>query len=388
MTICLSLAAATDAVPSRRSSSIDPIGVGAVAAVALLGLLGGCTFTPARTSPSDDATLERSSPPTGAPLDRVATNLLAALVQLPEVATNGVPTSVADGRSPLGRALVRSLEELRGSTVAADAGDGGDRALHHTARVRETELGTTALVSLTYRSALIEREYMIREGRTFPLSPLAVRSTLDDIRELRVSDRLFANAVEPPTAAAESERARATPPMPAARHDSPSPSGTDDRWAEVPASLPSADAPTRRRSADDVAASPAPDAAFGRAVRERMLRRRSIELDALVRASMPIGEVRVAAPGEPGSLDAEAERELAVLASGFRADTDLLTVAVCGGDTAGERRAAQARVVEAALVAAGASAARVLERPCADTDRRGRGSEAIVVLRRHAPGDA
>jgi len=122
-------------------------------------------------------------------LQLISTNLVSALIQLPEMQAGVVTLQISSPGTAFGNTLVRALEDA-GFGIQRVSADQGLNYVTYGKRLSETEAGRVTDYSLAVGEIEVRREYDIREGRIFPSSLLLVSGT-DSIVEIDLDDSIF-----------------------------------------------------------------------------------------------------------------------------------------------------------------------------------------------------
>ena len=182
-------------------SAVDPaIRPRALLAVpALLGaLVGGCASD---APPAPDATLyapliggdadivAAAAPDELRRLRLVATNLVAALVQIPEMRPAVATLQISEPTSAFGNVVVRALEEA-GFGLQRVSADQGRNYVSYSQRFAETESGPVTDYTLSVGRIELAREYVTREGNVYPSSLMAISGT-GFVADIALADDVF-----------------------------------------------------------------------------------------------------------------------------------------------------------------------------------------------------
>ena len=183
-------ASARTALPGR------PGAAALLGGLLLLGTLGGCAGGP---PPDTDRYLPRTGgdaeligatdPDELRRLRLVATNLVAALVQIPEMRPSQATLQVSPPASAFGHAVVRALED-GGFGVQRVSADQGRRYVSYSERFAETESGLVTDFTLSVGDIRLSREYVERDGDIFPSSLMSVFGT-DFVTDIALADDVF-----------------------------------------------------------------------------------------------------------------------------------------------------------------------------------------------------
>jgi len=174
-------------------------------AAALAATLIGCTSVPpvATASPATLPPIESLMPRLGGDpaafdaLDAdevrqhrlVATNLVSALLQLPETRPETSLLQALPPSTAFGNTTLRALEDA-GYAVQYVGSDVGPAYVDYSRRVGETSTGTVLEYQLSVGEVVLSREYAIEDGAIFPASLVRLRGSSMK-RELELSDALF-----------------------------------------------------------------------------------------------------------------------------------------------------------------------------------------------------
>ena len=146
---------------------------------ALVPRLGGDA---AALDETDDAELRR--------LRLVATNLVAALVQVPELRPEIATLQVNRPTNAFGLVLVRALEDAGyGLQVVTD--DRGQNYVGYSRRVAETEVGEVTDYRVAVGAVSLTREYTVEGEAIFPASLLRIEG-VERVPDIELADGAFA----------------------------------------------------------------------------------------------------------------------------------------------------------------------------------------------------
>ena len=191
-----------DVAPARR-----PLAALALAALALptLAWTAGCATTGAddvaeRATLAPGALVPRlgGDPGALAALDGVeleglrliATNLVSALVQIPELAPGVATLQVNRPDTAFGNAVVRALEDA-GYGLQLVADDRGRHYVGYARRVAETEIGEVVDYRLAVGEVALTREFAVEDdGSVFPASLLRIEG-VDPLPAIELADGVF-----------------------------------------------------------------------------------------------------------------------------------------------------------------------------------------------------
>jgi len=159
------------------------------------GVLGGCAATsdPAEWLPrggGDPAAFDALSDVQRDQLALVATNLVSALVQLPETSPANVTLQVSRANSAFGNTILRALEDAGYGLQRVDA-DQGSHYVAYRQRFAETEAGPVTDYELLVGEVRLQREYVLDETRVFPSSLLTLEGSSAVPAEIVLDDAVF-----------------------------------------------------------------------------------------------------------------------------------------------------------------------------------------------------
>lgn len=137
-----------------------------------------------------DATLlESSSLEELKRLQLVATDLVASLVQVPELSPGSQTLQVSKPVTAFGSTLVRALEDA-GYGLQRVSADQGQNYVTYSRRYSETEAGPVTDYSLAIGQVRLSREYIVEQTRIFPSSLMIVQgASMAD--QLVLDERIF-----------------------------------------------------------------------------------------------------------------------------------------------------------------------------------------------------
>lgn len=165
------------------------------AALAIGALVGGCA-TPLDPSPwmplggGDPSAFEGLSRTEIEQLGRVSTDLVAALVQLPETSPTNVTLQYSPPRSAFGNTVIRALEDA-GYGLQRVPADQGAHYVAYSQRFSETEAGPVTDYELRVGDVTLQRAYSHGPTRVFPSSLLAVEGSAARPDDITLDDALF-----------------------------------------------------------------------------------------------------------------------------------------------------------------------------------------------------
>lgn len=123
-------------------------------------------------------------------LQLISTNLVSALVQIPEMKVGTATLQVSKPKTAFGNTLIRALEDA-GFGIQRVTADQGLNYVTYGKRLSETETGLITDYSIAVGEIGVSREYDNDEGRLFPTSLLLVTGT-DSIVQIELDDSIFA----------------------------------------------------------------------------------------------------------------------------------------------------------------------------------------------------
>lgn len=122
-------------------------------------------------------------------LQLISTNLVSALVQIPEMKVGTATLQVSPPATAFGNTLIRALED-GGFGIQRVTADQGLNYVTYGKRVAETEAGQVTDFSVAVGEIEVRREYDIGPNRIFPSSLLLVSGT-DSIVDIVLDDTIF-----------------------------------------------------------------------------------------------------------------------------------------------------------------------------------------------------
>jgi len=122
-------------------------------------------------------------------LQLISTNLVSALVQIPEMKVGTATLQVSKPTTAFGNTLIRSLEEA-GFGIQRVTADQGLNYVTYGKRLSETEAGPVTDYSVAVGEIEVRREYNITDKKVFPSSLLLVTGT-DRIVDIVLDDSIF-----------------------------------------------------------------------------------------------------------------------------------------------------------------------------------------------------
>ncbi len=125
-----------------------------------------------------------------AQLQLISTNLVAALVQIPEMRPATATLQVSEPQSAFGNAIVRALEDA-GFGMQLVSADQGRNYVSYSKRLSETESGLVTDYELAVGRVRLSREYIIEGDAVYPSSLMNVTGTTS-IADIALADNIFA----------------------------------------------------------------------------------------------------------------------------------------------------------------------------------------------------
>ncbi len=122
-------------------------------------------------------------------LQLISTNLVSALVQVPEMKVGTATLQVSNPTTAFGNTLVRALEDA-GFGIQRVSADQGLNYVTYGKRLSETEAGPVTDYSVAVGEIEVRREYNIKDNKIFPSSLLLVTGT-DRIVDIVLDDSIF-----------------------------------------------------------------------------------------------------------------------------------------------------------------------------------------------------
>ncbi len=123
-------------------------------------------------------------------LQLISTNLVSALVQIPEMQVGTATLQVSRPKTAFGNTLVRALEDA-GFGIQRVTADQGLHYVTYGKRFAETEAGPVTDFSISVGEIEVRREYDITDRGVFPASLLLVSGTRS-IVDIDLNDNIFA----------------------------------------------------------------------------------------------------------------------------------------------------------------------------------------------------
>ena len=122
-------------------------------------------------------------------LQLISTNLVSALVQIPEMRVGSTTLQVSKPRTAFGNTLVRALEEA-GFGIQRVSADQGLNYVTYGKRFSETETGPVTDYSISVGEIEVRREYNLTDGSVFPSSVMLVSGS-NSIVDIQLDDEIF-----------------------------------------------------------------------------------------------------------------------------------------------------------------------------------------------------
>ena len=123
-------------------------------------------------------------------LQLIATNLVATLVQIPEMRPESATLQISAPVTSFGHAIVRAMEDA-GFGLQLVSADQGRRYVSYSKRLSETESGLVTDYMLAVGKVSLSREYIVENDAVFPSSLMKISGT-DSIADIDLSDNIFA----------------------------------------------------------------------------------------------------------------------------------------------------------------------------------------------------
>lgn len=123
-------------------------------------------------------------------LQLISTNLVSALVQVPEMKVGTATLQVSRPTTAFGNTLIRALEDA-GFGIQRVSADQGLNYVTYGKRLSETEAGQVTDYSVAVGEIEVRREYNMKNSKVFPSSLLVVTGT-DRIVDIVLDDSIFA----------------------------------------------------------------------------------------------------------------------------------------------------------------------------------------------------
>ncbi|NND91522.1 MAG: hypothetical protein HKN42_11725 [Granulosicoccus sp.] len=136
------------------------------------------------------AALDELSALERAQLQLIATNLVATLVQIPELRPATATLQINRPQTAFGNAIIRALEDA-GFGMQIVSADQGKNFVSYSKRLAETESGLVTDYALAVGSIRLSREYVVQDDAVYPSSLMRVTGT-DYIADIDLADNIFA----------------------------------------------------------------------------------------------------------------------------------------------------------------------------------------------------
>ncbi len=166
---------------------------------ALAFITAGCASSPANIGVSEAAltprltsspsVLENTSAIQRGQLQLIATNLVATLVQIPEMRPATATLQVSTPKTAFGHAVVRALEDA-GFGMQLVSADQGRNYVSYSKRLSETESGNVTDYALAVGRIRLSREYVVEKQAVYPSSLMNINGT-DSIADINLADDIF-----------------------------------------------------------------------------------------------------------------------------------------------------------------------------------------------------
>jgi hypothetical protein len=123
-------------------------------------------------------------------LQLIATNLVATLVQIPEMRPATATLQINRPQSAFGNAIIRALEDA-GFGMQVVSADQGQNFVSYRKRLSETESGLVTDYALAVGRIRLSREYVVQANAVYPSSLMNISGT-DYIADIALADNIFA----------------------------------------------------------------------------------------------------------------------------------------------------------------------------------------------------
>lgn len=163
-------------------------------------LISGCTTNTSSKGVSVDSLLPRiaskpdvlleTSSQERSHLQLIATNLVATLVQIPELRPESATLQISSPVTSFGHAVLRAMEDA-GFGLQLVSADQGKNYVSYSKRLSETESGLVTDYMLAVGKVSLSREYIVENGAVFPSSLMKISGT-DSLADIDLSDNIFA----------------------------------------------------------------------------------------------------------------------------------------------------------------------------------------------------
>jgi len=135
------------------------------------------------------AAVDNISPTERNHLQLIATNLIATLVQIPEMRPATATLQVSAPQTAFGNAIVRALEDA-GFGIQRVSADQGQSYVSYSKRLAETESGVVTDYSLAVGKIRLSREYQVQNKAIYPSSLMNITGT-DYLADIELADGIF-----------------------------------------------------------------------------------------------------------------------------------------------------------------------------------------------------
>ncbi|MFT5895373.1 MAG: hypothetical protein ACI8VW_002247 [bacterium] len=134
--------------------------------------------------------VENTDPLVRAQLQLIATNLIATLIQIPEMRPTTTTLQISAPKTTFGHAVVRALEDASFGVQLVSA-DQGKNYVSYSKRLSETESGLVTDYTLAVGKIGLTREYIEENNAVYPSSLMKISGT-DSIADIDLADNIFA----------------------------------------------------------------------------------------------------------------------------------------------------------------------------------------------------
>jgi len=139
---------------------------------------------------SNPDVLDTLAPRERSHLQLIATNLIATLIQIPEMRPATATLQVSSPQTAFGHAVVKAME-VAGFGMQLVSADQGKNYVSYSKRLSETESGVVTDYQLAVGQIDLTREYIIENDAVFPASLMKISGT-DHIADIDLADNIFA----------------------------------------------------------------------------------------------------------------------------------------------------------------------------------------------------
>lgn len=139
---------------------------------------------------SQPGVVENTDPVVRAQLQLIATNLIATLVQIPEMRPTTATLQISTPKTAFGHSIVRALEDA-GFGLQLVSADQGRNYVSYSKRFSETESGLVTDYMLAVGKIGLTREYIQENNAVYPSSLMQISGT-DSIADIDLADNIFA----------------------------------------------------------------------------------------------------------------------------------------------------------------------------------------------------